>query len=187
MTRGRQILSPERFKITLLRLAHKIIENYASEESINIIGIQEKGVILAERLITIIKNKLKSKPVNFGKLDITFYRDDFRMRSAPLKANATDIDFQIEGKRILLIDDVLYTGRTIQAAMSALQDLGRVDSIELVAMVDRRFNRHLPIKCDYTGIQVDSLDEAYVRVQWEHLEGNDKILIYSAQKETDNK
>ncbi len=182
MTRGRQILSPERFKITLLRLAHEIIENYASEPSIIIIGIQEKGVILAERLIDILKKKNPKTIIHFGKLDITFYRDDFRMRSTPLKANSTDIEFQIENQKIILIDDVLYTGRTIQAAMSALQDLGRVEKIELLAMVDRRFNRHLPIKCDYTGIQVDSLDEAYVRVQWEHQDGQDKILIFSAQK-----
>ena len=182
MTRGRQILSPERFKITLSRLAHQIIENYSSEESINIIGIQEKGVIMAERLIQILKAKHPRKQINFGKLDITFYRDDFRIRSTPLKANATEIDFQVENKKVILIDDVLYTGRTIQAAMSALQDLGRVEKIELMAMVDRRFNRHLPIMCDYTGIQVDSLDEAYVKVEWEHLDGNDKILIFSAQK-----
>jgi pyrimidine operon attenuation protein/uracil phosphoribosyltransferase len=184
MTRGRQILSPERFKITLLRLAHELIENYTENENIYIIGIQEKGVVLAERLVEIIKQKDRSRKVFLGKLDITFYRDDFRMRKTPLKATATQIDFDVEAKRIVLVDDVLYTGRTIHAAMSALQDLGRVKKIELLTMVDRRFNRHLPILSDYTGIQVDSLDEAYVRVKWEHLDGSDKIMIYSAQKDT---
>ena len=185
MQYGRQIISPQRFKITLTRLAHEVIENYPAEEDLHIIGIQEKGVVLANRLIEIISNKNKRRKVHFGKLDITFYRDDFRIRSKPLKASATQIDFDIEGQRIILVDDVLYTGRTIQAAMSALQDLGRVDRIELLTMVDRRFNRHLPIKADYTGIQVDSLDEAYVSVQWEHIEGKDEILIYSANKSVD--
>ncbi len=182
MRGGRQILNPQRFKITLLRLAHQIIENFSQEDDIHIIGIQEKGVILGQRLIDIIKTKKIKKAIHFGKLDITFYRDDFRLRSTPLKANATDIDFQIENKRIILIDDVLYTGRTIQAAMSALQDLGRVKSIELLCMVDRRFNRHLPIKADYTGIEVDSLDEAYVKVEWAHIDGDDKILIFSGEQ-----
>jgi len=182
MQRGKQILSPDRFKITLQRLASQVIENYADKEPIYIIGIQEKGVILADRLIEIIKKEDSKRKLNLGKLDITFYRDDFRMRQAPLTANATSIDFDIESKKILLIDDVLYTGRTIHAAISALQDFGRVESLELLTMVDRRFNRHLPIKSDYTGIQVDSLDEAYVRVEWEHLDGDDKILIFSANK-----
>jgi len=180
MQRGRQILSPERFKITLQRLAHEVIENYSEDETINIIGIQERGVVLASRLIDLVKQKQKKRIVNFGKLDITFYRDDFRMRSEPLKANATKIDFDIEAQKILLVDDVLYTGRTIHAAMSALQDLGRVEKLELLTMIDRRFNRHLPIKSDYNGMEVDSLDHAYVRVQWEHLDGEDKVLIFSA-------
>lgn len=179
MQKGRQILSPERFKITLQRLASQIIENYSSNELINVVGIQEKGVILAERLIAIIHKAYPKQKIQLGKLDITFYRDDFRMRQTPLKANATQMDFNIDGKKILLVDDVLYTGRTIQAAMSSLQDFGRVERIELLTMVDRRFNRHLPIMTDYTGIEVDAVDEAYVSVEWEHLEGEDKVLIYS--------
>lgn len=185
MQKGRQILSPERFRITLTRLAHEIIENYAADEEVFIIGIQEKGVVLATRLIEIISQKNKRRKLHFGKLDITFYRDDFRLRSKPLKASATEIDFDIEGKRVILVDDVLYTGRTIHAAMSALQDLGRVDRLELLTMVDRRFNRHLPIKSDYKGIQVDSLDDAYVSVEWSHLDGADQILIYSAKKQNE--
>ncbi len=182
MQRGRQILSPDKFKITLQRLASQIIENYDNKEPILIIGIQEKGVILSERLSEIILKEDPKQKIQLGKLDITFYRDDFRMREAPLKANATQIDFDIESKKILLVDDVLYTGRTIHAAISALQDFGRVEKLELLTMVDRRFNRHFPIKTDYTGLQVDSLDEAYVKVQWEHIDGEDKIMIFSANK-----
>ena len=182
MQKGRQILSPERFKITLQRLASQIIENYSPKEPLIIVGIQEKGVILAERLIEIIQDTYPKQKIQLGKLDITFYRDDFRMRQTPLKANATQLDFDIESKKILLVDDVLYTGRTIQAAMSSLQDFGRVERIELLTMVDRKFNRHLPIKTDYTGIEVDAVDEAYVSVEWNHLDGEDKVLIYSKKK-----
>ncbi len=180
MHRGRQILSPERFNITLKRLASQIVENYLDSEELLIVGIQEKGVILAERLIEIINDIEPKRKISFGKLDITFYRDDFRMRQTPLTANATQVDFNIDSKRILLIDDVLYTGRTIHAALSALQDFGRPSKVELLTMVDRRFNRHLPIKSDYTGLQVDALDDAYVKVQWAHLDGEDKVLIFSA-------
>ena len=108
MQKGRQILSPERFKITLQRLASQIIENYSPKEPLIIVGIQEKGVILAERLIEIIQDTYPKQKIQLGKLDITFYRDDFRMRQTPLKANATQMDFDIESKKILLVDDVLY-------------------------------------------------------------------------------
>jgi len=182
MQRGRQILSPERFKITLQRLASQIIENYGPKEIIHIIGIQEKGVVMAERIVEIIEAEYPKQKLKLGKLDITFYRDDYRMRESPLKANATHMDFDIDATKLLLVDDVLYTGRTIQAAMSSLQDLGRAAKLELMTMVDRRYNRHLPIKSDYTGIEVDALDEAYVSVEWEHQDGQDKIMIYSAKK-----
>ncbi len=183
MQRGRQILSPQRFQITLRRLASQIIENYSDQEEILIIGIQEKGVVLAERIIEILKKQLPNKTLKLGKLDITFYRDDFRLRNTPIKASTNQIDFSIEAQKVLLVDDVLYTGRTIHAAISALQDFGRVETLELMCMVDRRFNRHLPIRADYVGIEVDSLDDAYVRVQWEHIEGRDKVLIFSSNKE----
>lgn len=183
MQRGKQILSPTKFKITLQRLASQVIENYADNNTIHIVGIQEKGVILAERLIEVLNDQDPKLNVVMGKLDITFYRDDYRLRTKPLNASPTQLDFDIDGKKILLLDDVLYTGRTIHAAIAALQDLGRVSKIELMCMVDRRFNRHFPIKSDYTGLQVDAVDEAYVRVQWAHLDGQDKIMIHSAPKD----
>ena len=182
MQKGKQILSPEKFRNTLARLASQVIENYDDKAPLYIIGIQEKGVILAERIIEILKSLNTKQEIHLGKLDITFYRDDFRMRDKPLSANSTDIDFDIDSKNILLVDDVLYTGRTIHAAISALQDLGRVSQIELLTMVDRRFKRHFPIVSDYTGMQVDALDDAYVRVQWADIDGDDKVLIFSAQK-----
>jgi len=85
-------------------------------------------------------------------------------------------------KKVILIDDVLYTGRTIQASLAALQDFGRPEKVELLTLVDRRFNRHLPIVSDYTGMTVDALDEAYVKVEWENLDGQDRILLFSAKR-----
>lgn len=114
----------------------------------------------------------------YGKLDITFYRDDFRHRTKPLEAHPTQINFLVEGKRVILIDDVLYTGRTVQAALTALNHYGRPERVELAVMVDRRFNRHLPIQADYTGITVDALHHAYVRVEWTETHGADQILIF---------
>ncbi len=180
MPKGRVIVDSEKFSIILDRLAQQLVEENSDFANAAIIGIQEKGVILAEQLISRIEKQI-DKTVHFGKLDITFYRDDFRLREKPLKASATSIDFQVEGMNIILIDDVVYSGRTIHAAIAALQDFGRPKKVELLSMVDRRFNRHLPVKTDYTGIQVDALDEAYVRVQWEHIDGKDQVLIYSAK------
>ncbi len=117
-----------------------------------------------------------------GKLDITFYRDDFRLRSKPLRASVTEMDFLVENKKVVLMDDVLYTGRSVQAALTALQHYGRPRRIELLSLVDRRFNRDLPIKADYTGIRVDALDEAYVRVEWQEIQGEDQVLLFP-QKE----
>jgi len=183
VSRGRTILKEKPFNLTLERLSHQIIETYTDFTEVCIIGIQERGVVLAERLLHLIKKNAKQKDITFGKLDITFYRDDFRSREIPLKASSTDIDFSIDGKKIILVDDVLYTGRSVHAAMSALQDHGRASTIELVCLVDRRFNRHLPIKADYVGITVDSIDEAYVKVEWAHVDGADKVLLFTPKRE----
>ncbi len=179
MQKGRVILDSHIFGITLARLAHQLLEHCEDHEELCIVGIQEKGVILAERLIEIIAPH--KKDIEFGKLDITFYRDDFRIRNLPLKASKTEVDFLVDNKHVILVDDVVYTGRTIHAAMSALQDFGRPSKVELLCMVDRRFNRHLPITTNYAGISVDSIDESYVRVQWKKTDGQDQVLIYSAK------
>jgi pyrimidine operon attenuation protein/uracil phosphoribosyltransferase len=176
-TQNRIILHKSQFGLTIDRLCYQLVENYNDFQNTCLIGIQDRGVLLANRIIERITKLNKKKVPIYGKLDITFYRDDYRHREKPLKASATEIDFIIEGKRVILVDDVLYTGRTIQAAMSALQDFGRPSSIELLCLVDRRFNRHLPIQADYIGITVDSLDEAYVKVEW--IPNNeDHILLF---------
>lgn len=181
MEQGKIIVSTERFQLTLLRLCHQILENHINLEELCIIGIQERGVFLAERLKSNLEVMLSGRTFRYGMLDITFYRDDFRRRDTPLKASSTHIDFLVENKDVILVDDVLYTGRTVHAAMAALQDFGRPRKIEMLCMVDRRFNRHFPIKADYFGIAVDAVDEAYVRVRWEQKDGKDEVLLFSGK------
>ena len=182
MNKGKTILAKERFKLTIERLCHELIEEYEDFSNTCIIGVQERGVLLADRVIERLRELSPKTIFEYGKLDITFYRDDFRIREKPLKASSTEIGFLIESKRVILIDDVLYTGRTIQAALAAIQDFGRPAQVELLTLVDRRFNRHLPIMSDYTGITVDALDEAYVKVEWENIDGQDRILLFSAKR-----
>ena len=113
-----------------------------------------------------------------------FYRDDFRKRNEPIRAASTEIDFLVENKNVILIDDVLYTGRTIHAAMSALQDFGRPSMIELLCLIDRRFNRQFPIMSNYTGMVVDALNEAYVRVDWDKKNNSAEVLLFANKEES---
>ena len=179
MQKGRVILEKERFGLTIERLCHQLIENYGDFSDACIIGVQPRGVLLARRIYQRLTAIVKPTEIKYGELDITFYRDDFRIREKPLAASTTNIDFLVEDKRVILIDDVLYSGRTIHAALTALQHYGRPKQVELVALVDRRFNRHLPIQSDYIGLTVDAVDEAYVKVEWKDLDGEDKILLFS--------
>ena len=179
MQKGRIILTNDRFQLTIERLCHQLIETYSAFDDACLIGIQPRGVLLADRIHRQLCNILKLKSIPYGKLDITFYRDDFRLRDKPLKASSTQMDFIVENKRVILIDDVLYSGRTVQAALTALQHYGRPQQVELVALIDRRFNRHLPIQADYIGCTVDALDEAYVKVEWQEIDGSDQVLLFA--------
>lgn len=183
MNDGKLIISSVRFNLIIRRLCHHILENHVNLSDLCIIGIQERGVLLAERLKSEICNIHEKPSFSFGKLDITFYRDDFRRRDLPIKAASTDIKFLVENKNVVLVDDVLYTGRTVHAAMSALQDFGRPRRVEMLCMVNRRFNRHLPIKADYEGLAIDALDDAYVRVEWKEKEGEDRVLLFSGKNQ----
>ncbi len=175
---GRVILENEKFLLTIERLCYQLIENYDNFKDTCIIGIQSGGVYVAERLLEKLDEIEPSLTIDFGKLDITFFRDDFRTRKKPITAYETHLDFPIDDKNVILVDDVLYTGRTISAALSGIQNYGRPKKIELLTFVDRRFNRHLPIKPDYTGIVIDALDEAFVKVDWHKYHGQDRILLF---------
>jgi pyrimidine operon attenuation protein/uracil phosphoribosyltransferase len=178
MENGKVLLSPQRFELTIERLCHQLIEDWGDLSDVCIVGIQPRGVPLSDRLVRRLKVLTGNQNIAYGKLDITFYRDDFRMYDAPLSPHPNEMDFVVTDRNVLLVDDVLYTGRTIQAALSAMQHYGRPKAVELVTMVDRRFNRHLPIQADYAGIVVDAVDEAYVKVRWEEIHGSDEILLF---------
>ncbi len=173
----RIISEQPQFELTLERCCYQLIENYDGFENTCIVGIQTGGVQLAQRLVKKLKEIGVKKNIPFGKLDITFYRDDFRTSKKPLAANVNDMPFVVDNQHVILVDDVLYTGRSVQAAMTALNHYGRAASLRLLVLVDRRFNRQVPVRADFVGISVDSLDNAYVRVEWAETEGADKILL----------
>jgi len=170
------LLDSKEIEIILHRLACQLIENHGDFSNTVLIGIQPRGTFLAQRLTSLLKEEYNIKNIEMGLLDITFYRDDFRRRDAPLEANTTHIDFLIEDKNVVLIDDVLYSGRSINSALSALQSYGRPKHIELLVLIDRRFSRHLPIQPDYRGRQVDVINNEKVSVHWKG--NNEKDAVY---------
>ncbi len=173
----RVLLSSKEIHIILHRLACQLIENHLDFKDTVLIGIQPRGKFLADRLIQILEEEYHVKDIQLGYLDITFYRDDFRRGDKPLEANRTQIDFLVEDKKVVFIDDVLYTGRSIRAALTAIQSFGRPAEIELLTLIDRRFSRHLPIQPDYRGRQVDAINKEKVKVMWKENEGEDVIYL----------
>src|ERR1700679_1382487 len=151
------LLDGQKFQITLQRLCRQLIENHNDFSGSVLIGIQPRGIYLAKRIAEELRKILPGKTIKQGDLDITFYRDDFRRRESQLVPNQTKIDFIIEGKKVIMMDDVLWTGRTIRAAMDALQAFGRPERIELLALVDRRYSRHIPRSADFLGLKVDCI------------------------------
>ncbi len=171
------LLNATEVHIALQRLACQLIENHDTFDHTVLIGIQPRGVYLAERLKKILEVDYKIINVKLGYLDITFYRDDFRRSGKPLEANKTKIDFIVEGKKVVFIDDVLYTGRSIRSGLTAIQSFGRPLEIELLTLIDRRFSRHLPIQPDYRGRQVDAIGDEKVLVHWKENDGKDAVYL----------
>ena len=178
----RVILDSKKLNLTITRLCHQLIEQHKDFSQSAIIGVQPRGVFLANRIHQKLTEILKKKNIEYGKLDITFYRDDFRLKSKPMIADETNIEFSLEGKNIILIDDVLYTGRTIRAALDALLDYGRPADVELLVLIDRRLHRHLPIQAKYVGKVIDSITAEKVKVEWKEEDGADKIWIIEDDK-----
>lgn len=178
------LLDSNQINIILHRLACQLVEKHTNFEETVLVGIQPRGIFVAERIEKILKEEYGLLDIKLGKLDITFYRDDFRRGEKPLEANKTRIDFIVEDKRVIFIDDVLYTGRSIRAALTAIQSFGRPKEIELLSLIDRRFSRHLPIQPDYNGRQVDAINDEKVKVSWKENEGED--AVYLIPKETKN-
>ncbi|MBX2905612.1 MAG: bifunctional pyr operon transcriptional regulator/uracil phosphoribosyltransferase PyrR [Taibaiella sp.] len=171
------LLDNTRLELTLQRLAHQLVENHIGFKDSVIIGIQPRGVNLSDRVVKLVKEITGKKDIAYGKLDITFYRDDVHTSSDLQIPSETNIPFSVEGKRVVLVDDVLYTGRTIRAAMDALLDFGRPSSVELLVLIDRRFSREVPIHPDYAGYSVDTILTQKVKVNWKENEGKDEVLL----------
>ncbi len=174
------ILNSQQVELTINRLCHQLIENHGDFSDSILIGLQPRGINVVTRLKTHLEEIL-GKEIVCGNLDITFYRDDFRRREKPLIPSATNINFSIENKNIVLVDDVLFTGRTIRSGMEALLAFGRPKRVELLTMIDRRFRRHLPIQADYVGKTVDTMISERVSVEWKEIEGEDKVLLYTQE------
>ena len=166
------ILDPYQLNLTIQRLAYEIIERHSDLDNTVLIGIQPRGVFLSDRIAAHIRQLVPSVSMHYGKLDITFYRDD--VRSELHEANKTDIPFSIEDKKVVLIDDVLHKGRTIRAALDALLAFGRPDQVELCVLIDRRFSRELPIQPDYCGKAIDSIISQKVKVEWD----KEEVILY---------
>ena len=164
------ILSEAQLAITIKRLSNQLLENHLSLKDTVLIGIQPRGIHFSDRIVKELNEQMPTEKIKYGKLDITFYRDDVRQGLHTL--NHTNIPFSIENKNVVLIDDVLYTGRTIRAALDALLDFGRPAKVELCVLIDRRFSRQLPIQPDYVGKAIDSIISQKVIVFWK---GKDKI------------
>ena len=171
------ILDKLKIEIILHRLALEMIENYQNFDNTVIIGLQPRGIILAKRLWIKLKSITQNDAILFGQLDSTFYRDDFRRGSKPLLPNAMLLDFIVENKNVILVDDVLYTGRSVRSALNALNDFGRPKKTELLVLIDRKYKRELPIEPNYVGHEVDTRSNDKVEVNWSDDGGEDEVWI----------
>jgi pyrimidine operon attenuation protein/uracil phosphoribosyltransferase len=169
------ILNEQQLGITIQRLTHQLLENHLDLQNTVLIGIQPRGVYFSDRIIGQLKTQVDPASIHYGKLDITFYRDD--VRTGLHELNQTDIPFSVENKEVVLIDDVLWTGRTIRAALDALLDFGRPAKVELCVLIDRRFSRQLPIQADYIGKPIDSFITQKVKVYWKEKDGKDEVAL----------
>ncbi|MFT4678364.1 MAG: pyrimidine operon attenuation protein/uracil phosphoribosyltransferase [Flavobacteriales bacterium] len=172
------LIDSEHLTLITRRLCYQLIENHNDFSNTAILGLQPRGVAYARRIQKTLQEILPGQEILLGNLDITFHRDDFRRRETPLVPNQTEVNFLVEGKDVILVDDVFYTGRTIRAGMDAMLSFGRPASVELLVLIDRRFQRQLPIAPTYIGRSVDSYDNQRVEVKLD-TEGEGKVLLYT--------
>ncbi len=175
------LINTRQLDLILQRLARQLVENHGDFSNAAVLGLQPRGIFLAHR-INLLVEEILGTTVRKGSLDITFYRDDFRRRDAPIQANKTEIPFLLEDLDVILVDDVLYTGRSVRAGLDAMLAFGRPKSVELMCLVDRRFHRDLPIQPNYVGRQIDSIESERVSVQWKDTDGEDKVLLFNPNK-----
>ena len=178
----RLILNPIHFRITIDRLCYQLIENHDDFRDTVIIGLQPRGVFLADRICQRLRSILPESVILTGRLDVTFYRDDFRTREKPIIPSTTEVDFMVEDKKVVLVDDVLFTGRTIRSGLDAILAFGRPVKVELLTLVNRKFSRHLPIEADYVGHSIDTISSDKVRVKWKEMDGEDEVWLVTKEK-----
>ena len=169
------ILTEKELGLTIQRLSHQLLENHLSFQDLVIIGIQPRGIYFSDRIVQQINEQIKPAKITYGKLDNTFYRDDVRQGLHTL--NQTDMLFSVENKTVILVDDVLYTGRTIRASMDALLTFGRPAKVELCILIDRRFSREVPIQADFVGRSIDTIITQRVKVLWKERDGKAEVVL----------
>ena len=177
MKEEKQILNEESIRIIIERLCYQLIENHNNFENTVIVGIQPRGRYLSNRILRQLNIINPLNIIESGNVDISFYRDDLMRRENPIVPEEMDMNLSVEGKRVVLIDDVLYTGRSVRSALDALMTFGRPTSVELLILIDRRFSRHLPIQSDYVGRTVNAIDSEKVIVEWKEVAGKDRVLM----------
>jgi pyrimidine operon attenuation protein/uracil phosphoribosyltransferase len=170
-----RLMSASEIERTLVRLAHEIIEKSNGSENLGLVGIKRRGVPLAQRLATLISG-IERRPVPTGVLDISFYRDDLSTNGARPIVNPGDLGFDVAGRDVILIDDVLYTGRTIRAAMDALFDFGRPQRVQLLVLIDRG-HRELPIEATFVGRQVPTTSREIVEVKLKEIDNDEQVIL----------
>lgn len=174
----KQLLANEKkFSLIIERLALELIENHGDFSDTVIIGLQPRGIFVSARIIETLKKILNINSIASGNLDITFFRDDFRTHDTPLIPSKTEMEIEIENKKVLLVDDVLFTGRTIRSGIDALLSYGRPQKVELLVLVDRLYSRDLPIQANYSGLKIDTINSEKVIVNWKQIEQEDSIWL----------
>lgn len=177
------LLEKDLLNITINRLGFQIIENHYPFSDTVLLGLQPRGILLADKISQFIQSQFIDVKIQLGYLDATFHRDDIHLQRSPILPQSQKIDFSLEQKRVILIDDVLFTGRTIRAGLEAMLDFGRPNSVELCVLIDRRYSRQLPIEPNYVGLTVDSRAGQKVKVDWE----NQSVTLKTQQNPlTDN-
>jgi pyrimidine operon attenuation protein/uracil phosphoribosyltransferase len=177
MLKEREILDRESITITIERLCHQLIEVHDNFENTVLIGVQPRGAYLNNRILKKLKFIMPHSHIDSGNVDISFYRDDLMRREEPIVPEIMDMNLSLESKKVILIDDVLFTGRSIRSAIDALMTFGRPRSVELLTLIDRRFSRDLPIQPNYVGKTIDAIESEKIVVQWEETNGIDRVLI----------
>ena len=181
MIEERELLNKKEIEITIERLCQQLIEVHNDFSNTVIVGVQPRGTYLSKRIISKLQNLISPTTIKSGNVDISFYRDDLMRREKPIVPEVMDMDLSVEGKNVILIDDVLFTGRSIRSAIDALMTFGRPNSVELLVLIDRRFSRHLPIQPNYVGRTIDALESERVVVEWKENGGFDKILMVKSE------